>query len=356
MTMQLRPSAAPIWTKCAAMPRLAAQVPDVPPSDPAREGTCAAWLAEMMLSDQPVETGIQHPENGWVVDNAMIHHINGYVEMLRSYGGRIDVERRVRLNTHIAGTPDAFAVLTDGTLRVDDLKYGYVPVEATTPQVTIYAGAILRHMMARGPVVRKVVLGIYQPRAYHPSGVHRTVAMFPEELLSKVHRIEAAGEKCLSDDATATPGTHCRYCPAAGICSAVAHVNYETLHHMHHAQARNRTVAELAEELAFVANAEAMLKGVADAVRAEANARMDRGENIPGWMREQGYGQRRWNCSPAMIEMATGLDPTSGKMVTPAELERRGADHETLALLTETPRTAAKLRPVPDGYYERMFK
>jgi hypothetical protein len=51
----------------------------------------------------------------------------------------------------------------------------------------------------------------------------------------------------------------------------------------------------------------------------------------------------------------TGVDPTSGKMVTPAELERRGADPEVVKLMTETPDTKAKLQPVRPEDMARAF-
>jgi len=179
----LRPSSAAIWTKCAAMPRITAQVPDEPPSDPAREGTCAAWVAEMVITgavpDAATLLNEPHPENGWVVDAAMAYHIQNYVDMLRSRGGTVDAERTVSLNEMIRGTPDAFGVATNDELYVDDLKYGYEIVESTTPQVTIYAGALFRLLQRKRVHIKRVHLGIYQPRAYHPAGVHRMRSLWP---------------------------------------------------------------------------------------------------------------------------------------------------------------------------------
>jgi hypothetical protein len=42
--------------------------------------------------------------------------------------------------------------------------------------------------------------------------------------------------------------------------------------------------------------------------------------------------------------MLTGVDAAEHKIVTPAELERRGADVDLVKVLTETPSTAPKLR------------
>lgn len=353
-----RPSSASIWTKCAAYPRLAARAPQQPESDAAREGTCAAWLAEQSIRREcdPSDLIDEVHSNGWVVTADMANHIAGYVRLLRGYGGVLDVERKVALNSLIRGTPDAFAVMTGDELRVDDLKYGMLPVEVyENPQVMIYAGAIVRYLTARGTIIRKVRLGIYQPRVWHPLGVHRTWTLWPEELMNKVAAIETAGWETQNSNALATAGAHCRYCEAAGMCPAVANALYDVTHRAHHAEARQMTTAEMAVELEFLDTAEDIFKARRDAVRFEAEERIRRGDTIPGWMIEQGRGQRRWTVDPATVYLLTGIDPSADKMVTPLELERRGADPEIVAKLTETPFTKAKLTKMPAGYIAAKF-
>lgn len=356
--MILRPSSAHLWINCAGYPRLSATLPPEAPSDPAREGTCAAWVAEMVLTGQAATPtaliGKAH-ENGWVVDRAMANHIHGYIDVLRSHGGTVYAEQRVVLNALVQGTPDAAAVCDNGTLHVDDLKYGFEIVEPSTPQVRIYAGALYRAMIAAGVAVNRIQLGIYQPRAAHPSGIYRTRSMTVQELLADIAMIEAAAQATQSDTAMCRAGEHCRRCDAAGKCFAVAHEVYRAVTQMLPAQERHLTATEMAEELAFLELAEAMFKGRRDAITAEAEARIVRGEHIPGWYIEQGYGQRRWKFDAKTIHMLTGVDPTAGKMVTPAELERQGADPKLLASLTETPRTKAKLKAMPEGYLAAKF-
>lgn len=357
--MILRPSSAHIWINCPGYPTLAATLPPDQPSDPAREGTCAAWVAEMVLtgeaSDCASMLGRQH-ENGWVVDRAMVRHIEGYVAHIWSDGGSVHAERRVVLMPGLVeGTPDAFATDTFGTLRVKDLKYGFEIVEPSTPQVLIYAGAIYRMLKSEGVVIEKIELGIYQPRAYHPSGVYRSRTLTVSELENEIARVERAAQATQSPTAMCVAGSHCRRCDAAHKCAAVAHEVYRAVTQMMHAQQRHMTAAEMATELDFLDLAEAMFKGRRDAVHAEAEARLAKGEHIPGWHIEQGYGQRKWTVGPDMIRMLTGVDPTAGKMVTPAELERLGADPEVVARITEVPRTKAKLKQLPEGYLAGKF-
>lgn len=359
--MDLRPSSSHIWTKCAAMPLMSSRVPPGDVGDPAREGTCAAWVAEMVLTGA-VSTAAdmvgQSHENGWLVEPDMAQHIQKYVDRVRSYGGEIHTERKVRLNQHIAGTPDAFAVLgSDHVLIVDDLKYGFGLVEPyQNPQVCIYAGAILRMLTARGVRVDRVVIGIYQPRAWSPAGIHRIWSCYPEELMSFVQTIEEAGNAAQNPNAPATPGAHCEYCDAAATCAANAAENYRVYERNASQQQRHMTVEELAKELDFLEMASDMLKGRKSAVEAEAAARMKRAETIPGWHMEQRAGQRRFTVPAATVRALTGLDPEVPKMVTPAELERMGASDAVVARITETPRTAPRLKKVAPGYYANLFK
>lgn len=358
--MDLRPSSAHIWTHCAAQPRMAAIVPPEVPTDPAREGTCAAWVAEMVLTgaepDCAAMVGQSH-ENGWLIEIDMARRIQKYVDLVRSYGGKIDVERKVRLNPYIAGTPDCYAVLTDSVLRVDDLKYGFGVVEPfQNHQISIYAAAVLRHLDSRGVKINRVVIGVYQPRAYHPAGIHRTWSVYPETLMEFVHTIEVAGEAAQSPTAPATAGEHCEYCPAAATCPVVARANYRTYTAICTDQQRHMSAAEMVEELDFLRVASDMLKGRMSAVTAEAEARIVKGEHLPGWHMEQRAGQRRFKFSAAVVWALTGINPEVAKMVTPAELERLGADGVAVAALTETPRTKPALRKIAPGYFKGLFK
>lgn len=356
----LRPSSAPIWVRCAAQPSIVERfVTDNTPSDEAMEGTCAAWLAEMVLTKQ-AETcrelvGQLCPENNWPVDHAMANHIQGYCDMITSRGGIMETERRVYLNEFINGTPDAYAVVVEHPpysgnvmveLCVDDLKYGFGIVQPTSEQVVIYAGAIFNELVAKNNRPTHVTIGIYQPRAMHHDGIYRTRTITPEQLIIEIEHIIARGRMCFDIDPMATPGAHCKYCPAAHVCPAATTEMYDIVTMLRGSTARDMTPQEIANQLEFIELAEDILKGIKRATHAETNARMDAGERIPGWGRKRGYGQRKFTVDGEMVKLFTGIDPTSGNLCTPAELERRGADPDVLQTITETPPTKAKLVPV----------
>lgn len=358
--MILRPSSSHIWTQCPAQPTMAAMIPPEESSDPAREGTCAAWVAEKILDGTYPDTthmlGMTH-ENGWLVEADMIYRIQKYVDLVRSYGGEIHTERKVKLNHLIEGTPDAFAVIaSDGVLRVDDLKYGFDPVEPyRNTQISIYGGAILRMLMSRVHIT-SVVIGVYQPRTWHPNGIHRTWECYPEELMAFVREIEAAGELTQQPNPMCVAGSHCKYCPAAATCAAVTHLNYKTYERLCVADQRHMTPTEAVEELEFLELAADVLKGRTRAVRSEVEARIKRTEHFPGWHLEERRGNRKFTVDADTIKAITGKNPRNGKMVTPAELIRQGVNEDIVNALSESPRIPPTLKSIGKDYYTNMFK
>ncbi len=364
MITNLRPSSADIWSACPAQPMMAERLaPQQMPSEPAMEGTCAAWLAEMVLTGQAEKcrdlVGEIHPENKWPVDYIMANHIQGYVDMIKERGGEIHAERQVKLNDHIMGTPDAYTVLQekDGgfILHVDDLKYGYEIVTPYSKQVLIYAGAIYREILAKGYNITSIVIGIYQPRAFHVDGVYRTRSLSIEHFNEEVTRLERNALRCFDPDTFTSPGRQCKYCPVAGVCAALATELYDINAMMLGKANHPMTAEELANELRFLSLASDMMKGRKNAVEAEINARFDAGKNVPGWGRQSGYGHRKWKAEKGTIEFMTGFDATSDKLKTPSQLEKDGADPKIIKHLTETPRTKARLMEITPEDIARKF-
>lgn len=365
--IQLRPSSSSYWSgdvPCPAMPRFAASLPEEPPSDPAREGTCAAWVAEMVLTGEvtcAADLIDKSHENGWLVDREMCRLIQAYVDHLRRRGGEIHIERRVRLNEMIAGTPDAFAtaVATDTgayDLFVDDLKYGYDIVDPyRNTQVSIYAGAIVRALMSKVNI-RRVIIGIYQPRAVHPQGIYRTWEIWPEQLMEFVRKIEADGHNAQATDGPAVPGYHCTYCPAAATCVALSHTCYKGFRVLTDERQMSLSADQMAQELDFIDMMSVLVNARRSAIHAEATARMKRAEHIPGYGFEEKFGNKRFKHDGLAILAMTGVDPYEPrKLCTPAELIRRGADGEVVEGMITRPRIPPKLVKFKPDHFKRLF-
>ena len=344
MTIETRPSAAHRWTKCSAAPLFASRAGPQPTSDAAREGTCAAWVAELMLTDQPVDVGMMH-ENGWEVDPDMIDHMQDYAEICRADGGQMWVEDRVTLSPTISGTPDC-VTLANGVLTVRDLKYGFRLVAPDSPQLIIYAAAIL---LAPPEKIDTIRTEIYQPRGFHQDGIRRWIDWTPDQIRDAAEWIIQRAEECYKPDPIATPGDHCLYCDGAVGCVALQQTTATSLAIAEMTGHRDRTPSELSQALHFYRNALEIIKAAAKATETEAEARAKRGERLPGWGLTTRLGQSRVSKPPHVIKALTGKDATKTVPMNIGELRAAGLTKAQLTVITEQPTAGFKLEPLdPD--------
>lgn len=360
MTFRLPPSSSHRWINCAAYLQASAAYPEPPEGDEAREGTCAAWVAQMVLTGRAADcsaiVGKTH-ENGWLVNESMAADVQGYVELILKRGGTTSCEKYVTLSTDplIAGTLDLSATIGDKPiLYVDDLKYGRKVVEVRkNPQLIIYAAAVLRQH-APG-TFNLVQLGIYQPRSFHRDGIYRKWVVSVAELERMADEIIAAGRLSYAPNPSATPGEWCEYCPIATRCEALARTNYARISLVHSQSHRDMTAVEISRELDFLDEAEATLKARKKAVVAEAEQRAKR-ERIPGRTLEMQRGDRKFKIPAWMVKALTGIDPyVEPKVCTPAELIRRGASKDVVDAMAYRPDTGWKLVKTDDNFIASTF-
>ncbi len=360
MTYNLRPSASSIWTKCAANPRISENAKIVAQdSDAAREGTCAAWVAECVLNGSFATAddmiGMTHP-NQWLVTDEMAYFVGEYVATIRSLGKNIIAEQFVRLTATIAGTYDASVLSDDGTtLYLNDLKYGYKLVEVyENTQTIIYGYAEL--LRRNDPNITHVVLGIYQPRAWHPEGIYRTWRIPVAELHRLASDIAAAGDACQDPNAAATPGSHCEYCKGRLECAALAATLYDWYTVAERRTQGAMSADELAKELNFLEKLKDLYDARKTAVQAEAMHRITAGEHIPGWGLKDRTGHRKWKTSVMDVHARTGIAPFKTVEMSPAEMEKAGADKKVVKDLAFSPVVGHKLEQYTDRDFGRMFR
>ena len=358
----LRASAAHSWMKCSMSHHVTAHpsaLPDVE-IDAAREGTCAAWVAETIINGDAtcVEdmVGKVHP-NGWEVDEDMARHLNGYVEMLQSRRSpQAEVYREASgTNVTLAGTLDAESFDGD-VLCIDDLKFGYDIVEAPeNPQLLSYL--TLRYcVLDAASIPDRIRLGIYQPRAIHPDGIYRQWEITKDEALHWIAVINNRAVEIASTHPLGSPGMHCNHCQGAAICDALTRSVYTMWAPIESRAYVTPSNQQLADELEMLDRFDKMLKARRAAVEAETEIRLDRNEFIPGWAKMPKKGNRIFTIPPEMIKGLTGIDPYDQKTVTPAELERRGANPKIVEKITKHPLVGYKLTRVTDKAIAALFK
>lgn len=357
--VETRPSGASRWTKCSAAPLFASRSPVPPEGDPAREGTCAAWVAELVLTGRSMRCadliGECH-ENGWEVDAEMAGHVQGYVDMIRADGGFISAERFVRLSDKVAGTLDNAASFLHGVVKVRDLKYGFRTIEADAEQLVIYAGALVTELLDAGQPVNEVWTEIYQPRGFHPDGIHRRHKWTVSEISERCQWIAERAEECHKPNPTATPGAHCLNCDGAPGCAALAATSANLVAMVEGTRHRQMTAAEIAERLRFIRAAKKTMDAAASAIEAEALARFTGGERVPGWGMKERLGHRKFTAGRNAIRALTGIDPVKESDMTPAELKAAGATEKQLAAVSSRPTIGHKLEPLDPRDLARQFQ
>jgi hypothetical protein len=297
-----------------------------------------------------------HP-NGWVVDDFMTYYIQGYVDKVRSRGGTINAEMFVRLSDTIAGTYDSSVVSSDAeTLFGDDLKYGFgiVDVYECTQLIIYLYGEYLR--LGRPASIKRATLGIYQPRAYHPEGIHRTWTISIQELYERALAIVQAGAKCQEPDAVATPGGHCTYCKGALECASSAWTLYKGFEVIERSEQGEMSAEELANEANFLKLMDTMLKGRKAAIEAELEARLSQDEYVRGWGLEDRTGNRKFTVDPVTVHLLTGVNPFKQEVMSPAELEKAGANKNVVKTITRVPKIGTKLKQTTDRDFGRMLR
>ena len=291
--------------------------------------------------------------NGWLVTPDMAAHVQGYVNMVWSRGGTINVEQFVQLSEYIAGTLDCSAAVLGPVIYIDDLKYGMVIIDVEeTTQVRIYAAAEYARLYR--PDITHVQIGIYQPRAFHPDGIYRTQLIPIAEIIEFAHWIIERGNEALKPDAIAVPGLHCEFCNAASKCAALASTNYATLTLVTDRRHRQMTPQEAANEWIFLDDAFNILKARKKAVETEIEARY-KNEHFPGLNMRDSYGHRKFNRDAATIKAFTGIDATETVSISPAEMERRGADPKMVNALSSAPFVGRKLHRVTRNQIAKAF-
>lgn len=337
---ELGASNASRWIACPGSIRLSRTVPVPPTSDYAKEGNAAHALAELCLRNG-LDTSkyIGATLEGMEVTDDMADFVRVFVDHCRELQQRAGkyhwTEQKFNLGAFnppgpMFGTAD-FMALVDGILYVPDLKYGQgVVVEAKgNPQLRYYAlGALLA--LPRGLEVREVVMTIIQPRVQHPDGVIRSETIAVEELLGFANELLAAARATQAPDAPLVPGKHCKWCPAAGVCPAQRdHV--QELAQIEFANApleMPRAPETLSDaELVSVLSLVPMLENWAASVRAHAQAKLERGESLPGMKLVEGRANRKWSNEEEAEQffLADGYEKdeiTTTKLKSPAQMEK----------------------------------
>lgn len=306
-------------------------------SEYADEGTAAHALAELCLKDAFKNPGLflevmADSHLGEIVEGRpvtadMIEAVNVYLTEIYSDtqpGDEQEFEVRFSLNalhTGLFGTADRvrFRPSTQ-TLRITDYKHGAgVPVEVeANPQLMYYA--IGGAMQLKDAGVRTIEIQIVQPRCPHSDGPIRTWSMDVVDLIEFAADLKDAAMRTEAENAPLVPGSHCRWCAAAGFCPAIKTQAIETA-------AREFDVGleydpgELSEALERVPMIKQWLKSVESFAYSEAAA----GRIPPGYKIVEKRATRKWRDDIQATKDLISMNIEPDKFQEPAKLKSPAA-------------------------------
>lgn len=360
--INLRPSNAYMWSNCAANPVLSDRVPEEPPSDAAREGTCAAWVAECVLKGDAscAEDLLDRTHaNGWTVTIDMVYYVQKYIDHVLARGGQVSAEQIVQICAFIQGTLDSSTVsFSSSTLFIDDLKFGMEVVEAfENPQTILYGAGEFMRLTRLGLAghLTHACLGIFQPRAFHHEGIYRHYTLTIQELMNAAQDLVNRGARCQEPNPIATPGPWCKRCRAIRGCESATHTIYNLEAFISRSSHyRELTDDELATELKAIDLIMKLAKARRSALEPQAEA-VARKNGLRGFYMKPRVGNRKFKYSRQTILAMTGVDPIVDDMCTPAELERRNVSPDMVNALSSQPSLPAKLEQLSDKEMRKYF-
>lgn len=354
---KLAPSAASRWMACPGSVRLSAAIEEIP-SAYAAEGTAAHMLAERCMRtgfdaerfrgwavNTAPKPNTEPLQQGWPVNNTtifavtaeMVDAVQVYLDVVREIAQGADeseIETRMDMSAVVPGvfgTGDFLAYREKPVRRVTicDFKYGKgVAVDAQdNEQLLTYAVGLVARYHNRG--VDEVELVVVQPRAPHRDGPVRRWVTDSVGLYEHVMALQRAAELAARPDAPFNPGEACKFCKAAGICTAL----YQRVKEI---TMTDPTITPFRDWQAEDADI-ALVEGWAKRRKEFAHAEAIRGRMPPGSKLVGKRATRKWrddNEAVATLQML-GVDDEvifATSLRSPAQIEKELAKKDRAAI------------------------
>lgn len=382
--LTLSPSAAHRWCACPGSQFIVSQLPRLPSTPAAEEGTLAHTVAAWMLANTLRELNGAEPINGMppapeeaLATDEMLSAAQIYADAVvgklfeafgealtdsrhTAYAVEYPVEYPGEDSCELANIPEVslrgrldFTAFHDGTLVVVDFKYGgsHVPVK-DNPQLIAYAACLARKA-PKWP--SRVIIGIVQPRSEASDFAELGAAMWYEydgEAFGQVslELLCHARYACTANELTPRePGEHCKYCPARSVCRAA--VGEKLLLADIAAGEAQMSKDATNEQIGAWLTALRDIETIRDDLTRIAKLRIDAGQTVPGW-RTQTRRSRVWSkdirelsdvdAQAECLGKSLGIEPeqlVTKSLRTPAQLAKTlpkdalaGVTEETAAL------------------------
>jgi hypothetical protein len=375
----LPPSGAPIWGSpngCTGWVLMSQMYPETEETPEAAEGTASHEVGAKLIQAATVAAGFidlpigQPASNGVVITEEMFEAAEVYAEdvadVMRSTGNFVpQVEQRVNCPTiHELswGTPDCWIYdKATGNLYIWDYKFGYGVVEAFENwQLINYLAGIIEQLELTGIQTQYITvhMRIVQPRAFHHDGVVREWIVNASDLRGYFNTLEAAAAETLGSNPVTRSGSHCKHCPGRHACSAALQAGVQLYEVAAQPMALELPVEALSVQLSIVKRAIKQLECIESGMSEQAKVTIKTGNNVPGWLLEQGQGRQKWSVPiDEVVAMGAieGVVLSKDAVITPKQAIKLGIDAGVISQYSITPNTGLKLVPDNGNKARRLF-
>ena len=302
-------------------------------------GTAAHELGEHCLENniEDVALCIGGSFNDHIVDDNMATAVQTYVNFVRATEAEeapalLRLEQRFSLEDldppmPMFGTSDCTIYGKEtGNLWIIDYKHGQgvaVDVEDNA-QLKYYAlGAVLK--IGNKAPINQVHTAIVQPRASHRDGSIRTYSYTKDEILDFGTDLIDAAHAARAPDAPLIAGDHCKFCKAAGVCSAlrgnalaVAQDEFGVI----------KSVDDLTpEEIGAYMDKLPLVEEWIKSLRRHAHTMLEAGTSVPGFKLVEKRPTRRWKNQEELLDWAASENLEDEeifekKIKSPAQIEK----------------------------------
>jgi len=342
--------------------------PDETPE--AAEGTASHEIGSNLILNQTVGTLCVNAEkfvgqkasNGVIFTEEMYDAAKIYAddvgEVMREtgvfagdhFGNEFRIEAK-RINDQSFGTIDQFIYYQKTSdLYLWDYKYGFELVEVFENwQLINYASGILEHLKINGLWDQHVRIHfrIAQPRAFHRDGEIREWVVNAADLRPLINTLHVNAGISLSTNSTIQTGSHCRHCNARHGCPAAIQAGlrlYEVSMRPVPVELSNDAIGV---QLAIIKRAKKQLEFLESGFEEQVKSKIRSGENIRGWLVEQGFGREKWAKPIAeVLSMGNmmGYDlKKPDEAITPNQARKLGIDAGITKEYSITPKTGMKI-------------
>lgn len=346
--MKFTPSRAHRWVGggCTASVAAESAVPPRPSTGDSEEGVRLHELAATYLRGEGEIPAEDLPQLLAYVDDVCAVEMDNCI--------RVWAERQVTHPLLSNGYVDAYVLLTK-KLIIWDYKSGRRPVEARENwQMICYAMALLKDH--DGPLP-EVELRVVQPNAWHPDGPVRSWVMPNPDVYFEVIRA-TADEARRAPKYTATP-SNCTYCNAVTTCPAARDVTLGGADMAMVHPSGPLPPEAIRSELVTLRNTKKLITERLDALEAEAEARLQGGEHIPGCGMVHGkQSARYWTADKDKLRTIVaelGVKPTKETLLTPKQIIDAGVPAEVVDKLAKRGTSKPVLSTEIEREMEKLF-